>query len=285
MPRVTGPTVPRWQLGAELERLRREAGVTHNEVAGILECSESKARKIENGYVGVVKTELSALLDLYGVADPERRDELFELQKLGKQRGWWSKYGTLPWSYATFLGLESGAISVKTYEAFVVPGLLQTEDYARAVTKGATPNLGHENLERQVRIRMTRQEMTLGEDSPKLWAILDESVLRRRIGGSMVMKDQLKHLIAASEWCTIQVIPHRYGGHPGTLGPFTILEFDEAIHSPVVYVEGQAGSLYLEKEPDLIRCNLAYDHMTAAALSPPDSRTLIAEAAEEMDES
>ena len=277
MPRVIGPTIPRWQLGGELSRLREAAGVTWAEAAEALGCSESKIRKIEGGHVGVVKAELALLLATYGVHDEELRASLSALQGLGRQRGWWAQFGRLPGPFTTYLDLESAATTIRIFEPLMIHGLLQTEDYARAVAE--TVSLGPAvEQERQAKIRLARQERVLeAEEPPTLWVILDEAALRRPVGGLDVMTEQLCHLarLADRPEVTVQVVPFRHGGHPGALGAFTIFEFDEDRHSPVVYVEGQAGSLYLERSDDLSRCSLAYDHMTAAALSPPESLRLI----------
>lgn len=277
MPRVIGPTIPRWQLGEELARLREQADVTWVDAADALGCSESKIRKIEGGHVGVVRAELAALLELYKVDDERLVESLTELQKLGKQRGWWAQFGRLPSPFTTYLDLESTAQTIRIFETLMVHGLLQTEEYARAVADTVSLDEASEQ-ERQAKIRLARQERVWNsDDAPTVWVILDEAALRRPVGGRRVMRDQLHHLLRMTERTelTFQVVPFRHGGHPGALGAFTIFEFDEHRHSPVVYVEGQAGSLYLEGSPDLSRCSLAYDHLTAAALSPPDSVELV----------
>lgn len=281
MPRPIGPTIPRWQLGEQLNRLRDAAGISLAAVAERLDCSPSKVTKIEAGLVGVVRAELDVMLDLYG-ADDAMRASLVELQKLGKQRGWWSKFGQVPAPFATFLGLESAATAIKVFEALVVHGLLQTESYAYAVSESVSMDPTEAARDRQVRLRMERQERVLGEEPPEYWVIFDESVLHRVVGSREIMAEQLRHLAKMAKRYPILVIPFGHGGHPGTLGAFTIFEFEEERHSPVVYVEGQAGHLYLEKPEDIARCNVAYNHMTAAALSRPESAKLIAAVARQM---
>ena len=285
MPRPIGPTIPRWQLGEQLGALRERAYVSQVQIAGRLGCSVSKIQKIEAGEVGLVRAELEVMLTEYQLADEALRVELFELQRLGKQRGWWSKFGAVPAPFATFLGLESAAIRIKAFEPLVVHGLLQTEDYARAIAGTVAMISNDEQRERQVRIRMERQETVFGEDPPEIWVILDEAVLRREVGSSTVMAGQLRHLLKLPLRVTVQVVPFANGGYPGTLGAMTIFEFQERLHTPVVYVEGQAGNLYLEKEDDLRRCNLAYNHMTASALSKQESTKLIAAAARQFEAS
>ena len=275
MPRPIGPTIPRWQLGEQLSALRDRARMPQSQIADRLGCSISKIQKIEAGEVGVVRAELEAMLATYEVTDQQLRVELLALQKLGKQRGWWSKFGAVPTPFATFLGIESAATKIRAYEPMVIHGLLQTEEYARAIAGTVALLPDDDQRERQVRIRMERQENVLSDDPPEVWVILDEAALRREIGGPDVMASQLRHLLALPPWITVQVVPFGNGGYPGTRGAMTIFEFDERLHSPVVYVECQAGNLYLEKEDDLRRCNLAYNHMTASALSKQESARMI----------
>ncbi|WP_433530286.1 helix-turn-helix domain-containing protein [Micromonospora sp. CA-263727] len=275
MPRPIGPTIPRWQLGEQLSTLRERIRVPQSQIADRLGCSISKIQKIEAGEVGVVRAELEAMLATYEVTDQQLRAELFALQKLGKQRGWWSKFGAVPAPFATFLGIESAATKIRAYEPMVIHGLLQTEDYARAIAGTVALLSDDDQRERQVRIRMERQEKVLSDDPPEVWAILDETVLRREVGGSGVMAAQLRHLLVLPQWITVQVVPFGNGGYPGTRGAMTIFEFDERLHSPVVYVECQAGNLYLEKDDDLRRCNLAFNHMSASALSKQESARMI----------
>jgi hypothetical protein len=158
----------------------------------------------------------------------------------------------------------------------IVHGLLQTEEYARAVAETWDGGLlVNEEVERQVRIKMERQRRVLDEEPPELWVILDEAVLRREVGGKAIMAAQLKHLAVMAKRLTLQVVPFAHGGYPGVRGALTVFEFDERMHSPVAYVEGQAGNLYMEKDEDLRRGTLAYNHMTAAALSKQESVKLI----------
>jgi hypothetical protein len=206
------------------------------------------------------------------------RGDLIELQKRGKERGWWSQFGMVPQQFATFLGLESSATQIRIFEPLMVHGLLQTQEYTRALVSSQLPGVRAEEIERQVQIRLARQERVTA-DPPEIWMVLDEAAVRRVVGGPAVMREQLEHILEMCEsasWLTLQVVPFGHGSHPGMLGAFTMFDFPEEVHSPVVYVEGLAGALYLEREADLRRCHLAYNHMTAAALSPPESAKLIA---------
>jgi transcriptional regulator with XRE-family HTH domain len=275
-----GPTIPRWQLGEQLTHLRDSAGRSQAEVAEALGCSVSKVQKIEAGDVGVVRAELLLLLNLYGVADDESlSDELLQLQKLGKQRGWWSTFGQVPAPFATFLGLESAARSIHIYEPLMVTGLLQTEEYARAIAETCDPGLTPEQVEKQVKLRIERQQRVLDSDPPAAWVILDEAAVRREVGGPAVMGAQLRKLQLLAKTITIQVVPFTQGSYPGVRGGLTIFEFEERMHSPVAYVETQAGNLYMERSEELHWCNVTFRHMTAAALSKTESLKLIASAA------
>jgi len=283
MPRPIGPTIPRWQLGEQLSQLRGAARKSQQDAMNRLGCSISKIQKIEAGEVGMKQVELEALLDLYDAPD-ELRSRLLDLRALGNQRGWWSAYGAVPAPFATFLGLESAATKIRVFEPLMVHGLLQTREYARALAETLNPSLSDTEVDRQVNIRLERQERVSAEDPPEVWVVLDEAVLRRQIGGPKVMAEQLNHLLKLPKRILVQVVPFTNGGYPGTLGALTLFEFAENLHTPVGYVESQAGNLYLEREEDLTRANLALNHINAAALSRQESRELIASVARQLSE-
>ncbi|MDG4827893.1 helix-turn-helix transcriptional regulator [Solwaraspora sp. WMMD1047] len=283
VPRASGPTIARWQLGRQIKAAREAARITQIEIAEVLACSESKIYKLEAGDVGINRGDLIVMLDRYGITDEQRRLTIFDLQQQGKQRGWWAKYGQLPSNYSMYVGLEGAAVEVKNFELAVVPGLLQTEEYAHAITSAAWPGQEDE-VRRRVELRMARQAC-LTEDPPlKFWGIVDEGVLHRRTGGAEVMRAQLRHLIDLSKRPNIelQVVPFGEGWHPGAIGSFSILEFPEDVHSPVAYVVSQAGDAYLEREDDMRRVTLTYTHLHAAALSASKSRDLIAAIARDL---
>lgn len=284
MPRTSGPTIARWQLGRQLKTLREAAKITQIQIADILGCSESKIYKIEAGDVGINRGDLLVMLNKYGLSEDDSRfNTAIDLQKQGRQRGWWSKYGSLPTNYAMYVGLESAATEVKNFELAVVPGLLQTREYATAVVSAAWPDKQSE-VDRRVELRMARQSCLTEEPALRFWAIIDEAVLHRRTGDNQVMRGQLDHLIEMSRRPNVelQVLPFSEGHHPGTIGSFSILEFPEDIHSPVAYVVSQAGDVYLERDDDLKRVTLAYTHLHAASLSPSKSRELIAAIAKQL---
>lgn len=281
--RPTGPTIARWQMGRQLREMRDAVGLTHAQVAAILGCSDSKIYKIESGDVGVGKGDLMLMLDRYKVPEP-MRETMLDLQRQGKERGWWARFGQLPAAYSMYIGLESAAVALRNFELAVVPGLLQTEAYARAIItaqrRGDTP----EEVQRRVQVRLARQACLRDDPVLSFWTILDEAVLRRRVGGTAVMVEQLHHLteVATLPNVIIQVLPFAEGEHPGTLGSLAILEFPETVHSPVAYFETYAGDAYLEREEDLRRVISTYTHMQAAAASEKDSLKLIAAVAREL---
>ncbi|PYC71950.1 transcriptional regulator [Micromonospora arborensis] len=275
MTAMESPTFVRFQLGAQLRRVREEASVTAEQAADVIEVSASTLRRIEAGRVGIKAPALNALLDRYGVTDAELRDTLLSMAKTGKQRGWWAKYGDLPSSYRQYIGLESAAEEVQNFETLVVPGLLQTADYARAMTSEDAFEPSPEAVERRVAVRMQRQEL-ITSGKLRLVAVLDEAVLHRQIGGAAIMADQLTALLDASKrWnVTVQVIPFREGAYASMLTSFHILNFADG--PGVVYIEGLTGDLYAEGE-DVRRCTVVFNSLRAAAMSPTDSATMIEE--------
>lgn len=279
MSRVIGPTVPRWRLGEQLSQLRQAHEITVQTVAEHLRCSVGKVRAIEQGVTSVNRSELTALLDLYAVTDEHQRDYLDDLQRLGRQRGWWSKYNKhISPTLGTFLGLESAATHIDAWAPIYLPGLLQTEAYVRATT--TAEGFTEEQVQRVLELRRTRQEQVWDNEPPEAWFIIDESVLQRPIGGRPAMAEQLRHLVDMSDRCTLQVLPLARGEHPGMLGSLVVFEFEADLHSPVAYVETFAGNLYLEGD-DLARCRLAMTRLQAYAASPPESLAMIRSALED----
>lgn len=228
--------------------------------------------------------DVCILLDLYGVADPSTREKLVALARESRRKGWWKRYDdVISGSYADYIGLEATAASIRTYEAYLVPGLLQTEDYARAVG-AALPWRDTSEVEEFVQVRMARQEALLRETPLQLWAILGEAAMHQRIGGSKVLYGQIHHLIEASERgnVTIQVLPYASGAHPGIDGPFVMLEYPERTDLDVVLVENMTSSLYLH-EDEVERYTLVFEHLRAAALSTRESQSLLMEVAKELE--
>lgn len=267
------PTFPRFQLGKQLRDLRERVGLTTEDVAAHVDCSSSTISRIEGGKVGVRRGALLQLLELYQVIDEAHRETLIALARQGKQRGWFARFGDLPATYSRFIGLESAAIQMRDYEALVVPGLLQTESYARALVV-ADPTFDTDSVEKRVQVRMERQALLTGDNPLTFVAILDESVIRRQIGGEDVMRAQRKHLVEMSRLrnVTVQILPFSGGAYPGMAGSFAILEFQNT--PSVVYVEALTGDIYQEAD-DIRRYDVVFDNLRAAALSPLESIRLI----------
>jgi transcriptional regulator with XRE-family HTH domain len=273
-----GPTVRRRRLGSELRRLRELHSLKLEEVADKLGLAPSTLSRIETGKAPTRTAYLSAMLQLYDVTDPGQRQVLLDMAREGHRKGWWAVYeDVLPTGFGIYVGLEAEASSVRAYESQVMHGLLQTEDYARAVMRTVRRKLGSDEIERLVTMRMQRQDVILRADPLDLWLILDESVIRRSMGPPEVMRDQLHHLADASLWpnVTLQVLPFCSGLHPSLNGPFAIVEFPERFDPDVVYSEGISGHAYLERERDVRMCAETFDLLRAAALSPAESTEII----------
>ena len=279
-----GPTVRRRRLGAELRRLREGHSLKLEEVAERLGLAPSTLSRIETGKAPTKSAYLTAMLEMYQVSDPGARKVLVDMAREGHRKGWWSIYDdVLPSGFDIYVGLEAEASGLRSYETDVVHGLLQTTDYAVAVLRELRPRDSQEQIERVVDLRMERQRL-LDQDPPlDLWLIMDEGAIRRNIGGSAVMRNQLEHLIQASRWTnvTMQILAFEAGAHAGLVGPFSILEFPERSDSDVAYTESVGGMIYLEKDREVRACAEAFDRMRAAALSPAASVELIQRVARE----
>jgi transcriptional regulator with XRE-family HTH domain len=279
------PTVRRRRLGLILRGLREKAGLTGEDVGTAIERSGSWVSRVETGRVGLRGRDLNDLLDVYSNTDASLADELLALAKEGKQRGWWSKYAdTLSGPYATYIGFESEATELLAYETLVIHGLLQSEEYARAVFGAAMrPNNSGDWVERKVKVRTERQELLTRKDPLKVWAILDESVIRRQIGGPIVLRGQLKRLneLGRLPNVTIQVVPFDAGPIPGMIGSFSIVRFPTPTDPDIVYIEGVTGDIFAEAE-DAVWYDEVFDHLRAAALSPLESRNMIERLSEEI---
>ncbi|MFI9451192.1 MULTISPECIES: helix-turn-helix transcriptional regulator [unclassified Amycolatopsis] len=278
MTRGQGPTVRRRRLASELRRLREAADLTIDEVSEKLECSASKVSRIETGHVGVTPRDARDMLELYGIAGDEQ-EALVQLAREARKRGWWHAYNEV--FTGTFVGLEADASSLRAFQALLVPGLLQTERYAKAVIRAMRPDAEDAEIRRRVAARMARQELLTDPSPPEYWAVMDEAVLHRTVDGPEVMAEQLYRMVtmAAQPNVTVQIVPFGAGAHPGMEGPFLIMGFPELADTDVVYVDSTSTGLYLEEPPDVRRYALMFDHLRAAALKPDDSVEVIAEAA------
>jgi len=269
-PNMGGPTVRRILVGAQMRRLREAADITRDDAAYVIRGSGSKISRMELGKVSFKERDIVDLLQHYGVTDEGQREAL---ARDANAPGWWHNYDDiLPQWFETYVGLEEAASLIRTYEVQFIPGLLQTEDYARAVTIAGRPALPAEEVERRVHLRLHRQRiLDRLPSTPRLWAVVDEGALRRPIGGSRVMRAQLEHLLALRDKrnVTIQIMPFRFGGHAAEGGAFSILRFPEPDLPDIVYVEQLASALYLDKREQVDRYGQIFDRLTVDS-QPPD---------------
>ncbi|TCP47927.1 helix-turn-helix protein [Tamaricihabitans halophyticus] len=278
MARGDGPTVRRRRLASELRRLREAADLTIDEVGERLECSSSKISRIETGHVGVTPRDARDLLTLYGLTG-DNVEALVQLAREARKKGWWHAYNEV--FTGAFVGLEADAASLRTFQALLVPGLLQAERYTRAVIKAIRPDSSEESIERRVSARVERQRLLTDPNPPEYWAVIDEAVLHRHVGGPEVMREQFDRLIEVAQLphVTLQMLPFAAGAHAGMEGPFLILGFPEQTDPDVVYVENTTSGVYLEQYEDVHRYTLMFDHLRAAALKPDDTLEVISDAA------
>ncbi|MEU8243708.1 helix-turn-helix transcriptional regulator [Actinoplanes missouriensis] len=269
-----GATVRRLQLGAHLRALRRAKGVTRDEAGYRIRGSESKISRMELGKVSFKERDITDLLKLYGVEDPAEHQRVLALAREANTPSWWHAYGdVLDTWFQNYLDLEQAAELIRTYEVQFVPGLLQTDAYARAVIR-----LGHDHadpgeIDRRARLRMARKQVLERPDAPRLWAVLDEAVLRRPIGGPEVLREQIQSLldVCDSPAVRLQVMPFASGGHAAAGGAFTILRFPHEKLPDVVYIEHLTSGLYLERREEVDHYAAAFGRLSIEAEHP--SRT------------
>ncbi|KAF4409106.1 MULTISPECIES: helix-turn-helix transcriptional regulator [Streptomyces] len=268
-----GPTVLRIVLGTQLRKLREANGVSAKAAADVIRGSHAKISRLELGRVGFKERDVADLLTLYNVTDEDERADFLTLARRAAEPGWWHQYNDIlpPW-FETHLGLEEAASVIRSYENQFVPGLLQTEGYARAVTTLGHPRASGAEIERRVRLRMTRQQLLDRPGAPRLWAVLDEASLRRPLGGAPVMRQQLRHLIEVSRMpnVVLQIAPFSIGGVSAAGGPITILRFLEPDLPDIVYLEQLTSALYLDKPEDLDNYLAVMDRLCAEA-DPPSA--------------
>ncbi|MFC4562517.1 helix-turn-helix domain-containing protein [Nocardiopsis mangrovi] len=245
-----GPTVLRILLGTQLRRLRTGKGISREDAGYEIRASHAKISRLELGQVSFKERDVADLLTLYGVTDPDDRHTLLTLARQANTPGWWHKYSdVLPSWFEVYVGLEEAAAIIRTYEIQFIPGLLQSEEYARAVIMLAHGKAPAEEVDRRVNLRMTRQQRLTGPEAPRVWAVVDEAALRRPLGGVSAMRAQIEHLIemATLPNVTLQIVPFNKGGHAAAGGPFSILRFTGADLPDVVYLEQLTSSLYFDK--------------------------------------
>jgi transcriptional regulator with XRE-family HTH domain len=271
------PTGRRRRLGAELRRLREDAGLTIDRVAEALECSQSKVSRIETGQVSATPRDVRDMLGLYRVSEAQR-EAMVQIAREARQRGWWQTFVDVPDGVPAYVGLEVAATSIDIYMSLIVPALLQTPDYARAVIGAVRPDLPAREIDRRVELRVRRQALLDQERPPRLRLLLDDTVLRRPVGGPAVMAAQRRRLLedAARPAVTLQVLPVETGAHAGMDGPFTIFGFRAATERDVVALDSAADALYLESPEDVRRYRRVFELLLPAALPPEASAQLIA---------
>jgi len=271
-------TVLRMLLGSQLRRLREAARITPDEAGYEIRASRSKISRMENGRVSFKDRDIVDLLALYGVTSEEARTATLELARRANKPGWWAKYGDiLPDWFEMYLGLEASASIIRSFELQFVHGLFQTNDYARAVTALGHKSAPPDDIERRVALRMKRQDLLAEPEAPKVWAVMDEAVLRRPVGGRSVMRAQLHRLVevCALPQVTLQVVPFGLGGHAGAGGSFTVLRFDEADLPDIVYIEQLTSALYLEARNDVDHYMEVMNRLSADALTPAKTAKFI----------
>ncbi|NIK60048.1 hypothetical protein BJY22_005765 [Kribbella shirazensis] len=263
-----GPTALRIMLGGQLRRMRESAGFSRADAGWQIRASESKVSRMELGRVGFKERDVSDLLELYGMGDEDERVRLMELARAANNPGWWSRYGdVLPAWFTNYVGLELAATLIRTYEVMFVPGLLQTEEYARSVVQLGKSFLPEPEVDQRVALRVTRQQILTRPNPVKLWVVIDESVLHRPVGGPDVMRAQIEHLL---EWSqrpniTLQVMPFTSVGYPGAGGSFSLLRFADSDLPDVVYIEHASSALYLDKIDEVDEYVAIMEGLTIAA--------------------
>ncbi|MGH3267293.1 MAG: helix-turn-helix domain-containing protein [Trebonia sp.] len=275
---VGGPTVLRMLLGAQLRRLREGASVTRDEAGYHIRASGSKISRMELGRVSFKERDVTDLLHFYGIHDPAERETLVQLTREANATPWYQKFqDVVPDWFHVFVGLEEAAQLIRVYEVQFVPGLLQTEEYARAVILQGAPGLDPDEVDRRVALRMGRQKLLTRENPPRYWVIMDEAALRRPMGGRDVHVGQIERLIdlVGEPNITIQVMPFRYGGHAAEGGAFTIMRFPETDLPDVVYMEYLTGAHYIDKPEEVERYAAVMERLSVAGTSPDRTREIL----------
>jgi transcriptional regulator with XRE-family HTH domain len=282
--RGTSPTVLRIVIGTQLRRLREAQGITREVAGDAIRASHAKISRLELGRVGFKERDILDLLDLYGVVDPDEREAFLQLVRQANAPGWWHRYSdVLPGWFEMYVRLEQAAAVIRSYQVQFVPGLFQTEEYARAVISSDALGVSADEIDQRVNLRMTRQKLLAQPHAPRFWAVLDEAALRRPYGSPRVMREQIAHLVALGELpnVTLQVLPFDRGSHAAVAGPFTILRFAEPDLPDIVYMEQLTSAVYLDKPADVEFYRAAMDRIAVAAAAPAQSRAFLARLAGE----
>ncbi|WP_067497222.1 helix-turn-helix transcriptional regulator [Actinoplanes sp. TFC3] len=280
-----GPTVRRLQLGARLRSLRLAAGISRDQAGYEIRGSESKISRMELGRVAFKERDVTDLLRLYGITDPGEHERLLALAREANSPGWWHSYGdVLTTWFQNYLDLEQAAELIRTYEIQFVPGLLQTDAYARAVILLGHGTASAEEIDRRADLRMARKQLLTREHAPRLWAVIDEAVLHRPIGGEQVLREQIEYLLEVSTHRNVrlQVIPFESGGHAAAGGAFSILRFAHQHLPDVVYIEHLTSGLYLDKREDVDHYAAAMGRLVIEAEQPDRTQELLRKALDDL---
>lgn len=279
-----GPTARRLVLGSQLRRLREARGISREDAGYSIRGSGSKISRLELGRVGFKERDVGDLLTLYGVHDEDERATFLAMVRDSNQPGWWHRYGDLvPTWFQDYVGLEESASRIQTYEIQFVPGLLQTENYARALASQGRPEETSDEVDRRVLLRMQRQRLFRYSRAPRLWAVMDEAVLYRPFGDREVLRGQLEHLLEILQQpnISLQIIPFELT-RPSAEGAFTILRFAEPEIPDIVYLEHLCGALYLDKAEEVELYTKASHRLTVDARTPEDSKKAIESARKQL---
>jgi transcriptional regulator with XRE-family HTH domain len=277
-PAQDGPTVSRIVLGTQLRRLREEAGISREDAGHAIRASHAKISRLELGRVGFKERDVTDLLALYGVTDEEQLARVMDLMRQANTRGWWQQHSdVLPTWFENYLRLEQVAKVIRTYQVQFVPGLIQNEEYARAVIQHGHRARTEFEIERRVQLRMDRQKMLHQPDAPHLWAVIDEAALTRPFGPPRVMRAQIEHLLEVSSAPNIdvQVLPFQSGAHAAAGGSFTILRFAEPDLPDVVYLEQLTSAVYLDKRSDVEDYVMIMERISVQAETPTRSQATL----------
>lgn len=277
-------TVLRMMLGGQLRRLRESADITPEQAGFEIRASRSKISRLETGRVRLKPRDVKDLLTLYGLTDADVQAKFLSLVRQSNTPDWWTTYSDiLPDWFEIYLGFESAASTIRSFEIQFVPGLFQTEDYARAVTRLGRKTAPADEIEDRVRLRLRRQALHARQQPPRIWTVMDEAVLRRPVGGAAVMRGQLKHLLEMAKMphVTLQVVPFSRGGHAAESGSFTVLRFEERDLPDVVYLEQLTGAIYLDQRSDVEQYLEVVDALSGEALTPDATTRFIEQVARE----
>ncbi|KDN86489.1 helix-turn-helix domain-containing protein [Kitasatospora cheerisanensis] len=273
-----GSMVRRILLGSQLRRLREGCAISREDAGYAIRASESKISRMELGRVSFKERDVADLLSLYGLAGGPERETLLALVREANKSGWWHSYNdVLPNWFQTYMGLEEAAALIRTYEVQFVPGLLQCDEYSRAIFAQNRPALADDEIERRVALRTRRQKLLTEGRGPKLWAVIDEAALRRPVGGPEVMRAQLEHLVELAQFPSVvlQVMPFRFGAHAGESGAFSVLRFPEQDLPDVVYLEQLTSALYLDKRDDVDEYLQVMERLCVDSLTPQQTLELL----------